>query len=197
MQYTEQEPNTSSRVLVYIAAVIVLLLAIFGVYPYNKGTVPEIVPVEKVDIANVKTGLNATGFKVSNQEAGAIVDKIEHQVATKAPDFKTTVNDEKTADSIIKQVAKNDKADVVIKEEKDKPATNNNANSTNTGSTQKDIYYYGIHMEKHNAIGVYTDLYKEGSYGIHARRDKTVVEVGRAYNGGDIRARVAYEALQF
>lgn len=166
---------------------VAILISISFVSCYRNAGTPEIVTVEKVDVANVKTALDSAGFKTNNQQAGAIADKIDKQVSTSKPDFKATVANKEEADKVIKQVAKNDKADVVIKEEK--------PNATEPDKT--DVYYYGIHMEKKHGIGVYTDVNSDGSFGIHIRNDKLIVQVGQKYKDKQLVGRVAYEAFQW
>jgi hypothetical protein len=166
---------------------VVILISISFVSCYRNAGTPDIVAVEKVDVPNVKAALDSAGFKTSNQQAGAIADKIGKQVSTSKPDFKATVSNKEEADKVIKQVAKNDKADVVIKEEK--PSA--------TEPDKTDLYYYGIHMEKKHGIGVYTDVNSDGSFGIHIRNDKLIVQVGQKYKDKQIVGRVAYELYQW
>lgn len=174
----------------YIKLALVLSLVIIlciVLYSCSRPTTPQIVSVPSVNTQNVKTALDSAGFKMSNEKAGAIVDKIEKRVASGPADFKATVPNEKKADEVVKQVAKDDKADVVVKEEKPNP----------TNTEQKDLYYYGIHMEKQaHGYGVYTDLDKDGSYGLHYRNNRLVVEAGKKYKGGSFTGRVAYEIIQ-
>ena len=188
------------KYLIYAAvALLLIVLATVGLYACSVDRTPAIVPVQKVDIPNVKAAFDSQGFNLTNKEVGAVVDKIEDRVARYPSDFKATVPDEKTADKVIAQVAKKDKADMVIKEEKDKPGNTGQSSATGTAGTtgdSKDIYYYGIHMEKKTGIGMYADLDKEGSMGLHLRREKLIVEVGQKYVDKSITARVAYELIQ-
>lgn len=159
----------------------------YGFYAHGKSQQePQIVKVEKVTNDTVKTALATAGFKLNNADTGRVVDKIEYRVAYTKPDFKATVANEAKADEVIKQVAKKDKADVVVKEEK--------PNKVNT--EQKDLYYYGIHMEKKTGIGMYADAARDGSYGLHVRKDRLVVQVGQKYADKSVTGRVAYELIQ-
>lgn len=172
----------------YLLWAAMVLLLIIGAYAcYSDRKTPPMQEVKEVKVDTVQDAMSKSGIKVSNEEAGKITDKIISRVSSGTADYTARVKSESEADKVAKDRAKDEKADSIIKEKKTNPQN----------PAEQDMYYYAIHMEKKNAIGVYTDLTKDGSYGVHIRRDKLVLQVGKKYEDGSIAARVAYELKQW
>lgn len=174
-------------ILTIVAIFLVVCIAIGGYIYYQNTKLPVITEVKELTSPNVKTALDSAGFKVTGKEADEIVKETKHRVASGPADYQQSGVTEKQADQKAKEVAKEDSADTVLKEKKPDPKDPN----------KTDMYYYGIHLEKKHGYGVYADLTKEGSMGIHIRNDRVIVQVGQKYTDKSITARVAYEVIQY
>lgn len=188
--------NHRSEVEIVLAVIFTVLIAYATYAAYESHKAVPIANIPYVGVDTVKTGLAADKITVNNIEAAHITDKIESAVKKGNPEYAAYVGTEAQGDAVIAKVSKADKADAVLKEKVVIPGTA--ATSTSPAVDSKtEIQYYGIHMEKKTAIGIYADVDTSGSAGIHIRREKVVVEVGKKYKDQSVTGRVAWEVAQF
>lgn len=137
-----------------ICLLIALAMIGIGYYEYKQNrdvpmaTIQAVTPLE---IARALSSLN-----IPSSYAGEIVNTIERRVQT-APDAVYATKTQEQADMVVKGAAKQDGADAVIKEPKDK-ITNN---------------YYGIHLDKNNSIGIGATAL-DGKFYLSAAYERTI-----------------------
>ena len=178
------------RPALYLAVVIALLAFIVfaakGCSQEPKPLITEVIPAnQELTADTAKNAINEVSTKkVSTKEAANIVTRIEYVTKHAEPTVSYVVRnttEETKAKKKIEDLAASEKRDVVIPKEKDEG---------------KKIEYYGITMERKNAIGIYADLDSDGSAGAYYRRERVTVAVGEKYKGG-ITSRVSYDVVKF
>lgn len=179
-------PKSVWYCLAAAALFFVLVFASTSCKSPDKPPVTEIISANKdLNESNVKNAINEVSpKKVTTEESRQIVTRIEHVVRTEEPTLEYKVKtpaEEVKAKKKVEETATNEKRDVVIGKEKD---------------DGKTIQYYGITMERRNALGLYADLDSDGSIGAYYRRDRTTIAVGEKYNGG-ITARISQDIVKW
>lgn len=176
--------------VLYVATVIALLLfIIFAATSCKQDPKPPVTDVisakQELTADVAKNAINeVSAKKVTTKEAANIVTRIEYVTKHEEPTVSyvvTTASEEKKAKKKIEDLAASEKRDVLIPKEKD---------------DGKRIEYYGITMERKNALGVYADLDSDGSAGAYYRRERVTIAVGEKYKGG-ITSRVSYDLVKF
>lgn len=134
-----------------LIVILIVCVAALGFYVFHKDKTPEIVTIPDTNSASVYNGMADAGTPVDFKTAEKISQKIA-TAETKPANLTFTTATQKEADTKIKEVAKNDKADSVLKK------TETEANG------QIENKYYGIHLERDNAIGVGATVLNQKAY---------------------------------
>ena len=183
-------------------AIIFVLLFGTSYFVYHKYINPEVPLIRVSDTTKeeIKDGIGQTGHILSDAEVQAISNEIAARLKKDNPDSSQTfvgTNAQNEADAYGKEEGKTDGADVVITTPP-KPSTPLTPTTGTTPSSGDSVTanYYGIHYEKNNAIGVYTDTDRDGSWGISIRHDRFTVAAGKKYKDGSLAVRATYDIIK-
>lgn len=120
-----------------LIGIFLLLVIGIGYYIYAVNKPLPITAIDSVNPTNITKALPSLGIQPTPTLVKEIVTTIEHRVQSE-PDVVYVTQTQAQADKQADKIAKQDKADAIIKETKDN-VTNN---------------YYGIHLEKNNSVGI-------------------------------------------
>lgn len=192
--------TTKGKCVFWIVIALVVAFAAFAAY--NHFTKPPIADLAERTIPAVKEAIHdSTGKWLSDTDGKELVQKM-NAAWSKPPLYESEVPSESYADNKAQEFAKRDKADTVLKERKKTTETTTvfdpNLGTNKTVTTNKTIMQYtAVTLDKKNAIGVYADLDKDGSYGAYYRQNRTTVSVGKKYNGGGVTSRVMQDVVRW
>ena len=158
---------TYKRVEQIATVILMILLMIVSFYAGRKSVSPKIVEVPSVSTENLKKALP--------EASGSDVKKIEKEIKTAVPAYEYFTSDNKEADTIASDLAKDQKADKVIKDSYKLSAPNN----------KFDLYenkYYAINLDKKHDIKIGAAYIYNGAYGSVSYRNRDIEYT--AYYGG-------------
>lgn len=187
--------------IIYGMLSIILIGAFVGMY-YLTDKINNI-PIQILKDRTEQSVKNAikesTGTTLTQSESRDLVKKMD-QAWSKPPQYESEVSSETEADVKAKELAKKDKADTVLKE---KEKTQEVSNGVVDGKPVQNITekttmkYTAVTLDKKNAIGVYSDLDRQGSAGVYYRVDRLTIAVGKKYNDSSIASRLSYDIVQW
>jgi hypothetical protein len=171
----------------------VLAIALVGYVAYKEFWPSREKQIDKAPIAsvqgpmnaaNIKTALDGSGFKISMGTAKQYERDIKDREAAGPADFEKKIKPTEDPDKEVKKELKDRKdlpvPDAIVKKDEGKV-----------------IKYYGINEEDKHAIGVYTDLSKNGSWGVYYRDDRATLAVGQKYLDKSLDVRVMYDVIRW
>ena len=192
--------TTKGKWVLWIVVALVVAFAAFMFY--NSYSKPPIADLPSRTVPAVKEAIHeSTGKWLGESDTKELVNKM-NKAWSRAPLYEAEVPSESYADNKAQELAKRDKADTVLKERKQTQETSTTFDpklgTNKTVTTNKTIMQYtAVTLDKKNAIGVYADLDKDGSYGAYYRANRTTVSVGKKYNGGGVTSRVMQDVVQW
>ena len=126
---------------IFASVVFLLVVCLFTYLIYNNFRNIPIGQMQNTSVNSITDAQKAIGVYTSEENAKQISNAIQARIV-KPADTSYTTQTQKEADTKANTIAKKDSADYILKETKE---------NTNSGNIQNN--YYGVHLEKKNAIG--------------------------------------------